>query len=179
MSAPQLDANLNSSAGSINNVAYQNLALTGGYGDRRADVRSLKLNAFGGAIAASATATMTPARPFEARLSLDHIDIQQALASQKSKAADTIRGLLTGQIQLSGSGAEFEQIKPTLLGAGKASIQDGKLLGINVVAQGMKKAHGIPGIGDLVTPAIIARHPGAVRFTRHRHLSSQPVVYDR
>jgi hypothetical protein len=159
MSAPQLDANLNSSAGSINNVAYQNLALTGGYGDRRADVRSLKLNAFGGAIAASATATMTPARPFEARLSLDHIDIQQALASQKSKAADTIRGLLTGQIQLSGSGAEFEQIKPTLLGAGKASIQDGKLLGINVVAQGMKKAHGIPGIGDLVTPAIIARHP--------------------
>ena len=102
---------------------------------------------------------MTRARPFEATLNVDNIDLEKALASQKAKAAGTVRGSLTGQIQISGSGIRLGQIKPTLRGGGKGAIQNGKLVGVNVVAQAMKKTKQIPGVGDLVSPDVIARHP--------------------
>ncbi len=159
LSAPQLNASIASPDGSVANVAYRNLALTATYGDKRIDLNSIKLNGFDGTIAGAGAATMAGARPIEATLNLDHIDLEKALASQKAKAASTVRGIMTGQIRISGRGATFDQIKPTLQGGGKAAIHDGKLLGVNVVAQGMKKAHGIPGVGDLVPPEVVARHP--------------------
>ena len=154
-----MKADLTSAAGTFSNVEYQDLALAASYADDRIDIRSVKFNAFDGAIAGSAAATMTKARPFEATLSLDNIDLEKALASQKAKAAGTVRGSLTGQIQISGSGIRLGQIKPTLRGGGKAVIQNGKLVGVNVAAQAMKKSKKIPGVGDLVSPDVIARHP--------------------
>ena len=159
LAAPELNADATSAAGTISNVEYHDLALAASYADDRVDIRSLKFNAFGGAIAGSAAATTTKARPFEANLNLDNIDLEKLLASQKAKAAGTVRGSLTGQIQISGSGATAEQIKPTLRGGGKAVIQNGKLVGVNIAAQAIKKIKKIPGMGDLVSPDMIARHP--------------------
>ena len=159
MAAPELNADATSAAGTVSNVEYHDLALAASYADDRIDIRSLKFNAFGGAIAGSATATIAKARPFEAKLNLDNIDLGKLLASQKAKAAGTVRGSLTGQIQISGSGIRIGQIKPTLRGGGKAVIQNGKLVGVNVAAQAMKKTKKIPGVGDLVSPDVIARHP--------------------
>jgi len=159
LAAPELNADATSAAGTVANVEYHDLALAAWYADDRIDIRSLKFNAFGGAISGSAAATITKARPFEAKLSLDNIDLEEALASQKAKAAGTIRGSLIGQIQISGSGIRFEQIKPTLRGGGNAVIQNGKLVGVNVAAQAIEKTKKIPGMGDLVSPDVIARHP--------------------
>jgi hypothetical protein len=159
LAAPELNSDATSAAGTISNVEYHDLALAASYADDRIDIRSLKFNAFGGAIAGSAAATITKARPFEAKLSLDNIDLEKLLASQKAKAAGTVRGSLTGQIQIAGSGIRLEQIKPTLRGGGKAVIQNGKLVGVNIAAQTIKKTKKIPGMGDLVSPEIIARHP--------------------
>ncbi len=156
---PTLDASGASAAGNLSNVEYRDLSFTAAYANDRAEIKSLKVNAFGGAIAASGSATMTAARPFDATLNLGNIDLQAALASQKAKAAGTIRGSLTGQIQISGNGTKSEQIMPALRGGGKAALQNGKLVGINIVAEALKKSHGIPGIGGLVTPDIVARHP--------------------
>lgn len=159
LTAPQISADAASAAGSVANVAYQNLALAAVYGGNRLDLRSLRLNAFGGAIAGSALATMTGTRPFDAKLNLDNVDLGEALASQRAKAAGVVRGYLSGQVEVSGSGAMLEQIKPTLRGGGRATIRDGKLVGVNIVAQGLRQAQGIPGVGDLVGPDVIARHP--------------------
>ncbi len=159
LAAPEVSADARSGAGTVSNVEYQDLALTASYADQRVDIRSVKFNAFGGTIAASAVATMTKARPFEATLNLDNIDLEKALASQKAKAAGTVRGSLSGRIQVSGRGATAAQIKPTLRGGGKAAIQNGKLVGVNVAALAMKKTKQIPGVGDLVSPDVIARHP--------------------
>ena len=159
LAAPELNADATSSAGTVANVEYHDLALAASYADDRIDIRSVKFNAFGGAIAGSAAATIAKARPFEAKLNLDNIDLEEALASQKAKAAGAVRGSLTGQIRISGSGATAEQIKPTLRGGGKAVIENGKLVGVNVAAQAMEKTKKIPGMGDLVSPDVIARHP--------------------
>ena len=148
-----------SAAGTVSNVEYQDLTLTASYADNQVDIRAIKFNAFGGTITGSAAATITKARPFEAKLNFDSIDLEKLLASQKAKAAGTVRGSLAGQIQISGSGVRLGQIKPTLRGGGKAVIQNGRLVGVNVAAQAIKGTKKIPAVGDLVSPDVIARHP--------------------
>ena len=50
-------------------------------------------------------------------------------------------------------------MRPTLRGSGQASMANGKLVGVNVVAQALNKVNNLPRIGALVPGAIVARHP--------------------
>src|SRR5207302_2486620 len=123
------------------------------------DLRLLKIGAFNGQVVAVGKAMLTEPPEFALGLSADSIDLQQALESQKAKAADMVRGLLTGQAQVSGKGAKFDDIKPTLQGNGRANVKNGKLIGVNVASTGLKKVQNLPEIGDLVPEDIVKRHP--------------------
>jgi hypothetical protein len=70
-----------------------------------------------------------------------------------------IRGILDAQLQVSGKGADLDDIKPTLTGKGRAAVHDGKLVGVNLANEALKKTKGLPGIGDLVPPGVVKRHP--------------------
>jgi uncharacterized protein involved in outer membrane biogenesis len=158
-SEPTVSANLTSASGNLNNIAYQNLNLSVQYGGKRADVKSLTLGAFGGTIAAAAQAELAATPRFNVSAHLTNVDLQQALASQKSKAAAIIRGILTGNVKVTGAGSNFDQIKPTLAGGGKLAVRNGKLIGVNVVASALKKIDNVPGIGALLPMSAIANHP--------------------
>jgi AsmA-like C-terminal region len=151
--------NLTSAAGMVANVPYQNLALAALYDNNRATIKSLTVNAFDGSVGASGVANLSSDRNFNLKLTAANIDVQKALASQKSKAADTLRGILTGNVQVAGAGANFDQVKPTLRGNGGADLKNGKLVGINVVGQALQKVNNLPAIGALVPQAVVARHP--------------------
>jgi uncharacterized protein involved in outer membrane biogenesis len=155
--------NISSSSGMVANVPYQNLALAAAYSGDRMTVESLKLNAFDGAVGASGVATLGTDPAFNLKLSADNLDVQKALEAQKAKAAETIRGILTGQVQVAGHGLKFDEIKPTLNGAGRASMRNGKLIGVNVVAQALNKVDNVPGIGALVPASVVANHPALFR----------------
>jgi uncharacterized protein involved in outer membrane biogenesis len=162
-SEPTVTAKLTSPSGNVNHVAYQNLDLSARYGDQRAEVKSLTLGAFGGTIGATARAEFASTPRFDVTANLNNVDLQQALVSQKSKAADIIRGILTGNVKAAGAGSSFDQIKPTLAGAGKLTVQNGKLIGINVVATALQKANKVPGIGALLPTSLVANHPELFR----------------
>jgi uncharacterized protein involved in outer membrane biogenesis len=155
--------NIGSSSGMVANVPYQNLALAAAYSGDRMTVESLKLNAFDGAVGASGVATLGADPAFNLKLSADNLNVQKALEAQKAKAAETIRGILTGQVQVAGHGLKFDEIKPTLNGAGRASMRNGKLIGVNVVAQALNKVDNVPGIGALVPASVVANHPALFR----------------
>ena len=157
--ALDVTAQVISSAGLVADVPYQNLALSAEYGHERLNLRSLNLNAYGGSIAATADATLGAQPAFNATLNTNNIDLQQALTAQKAKMADIVRGQLTGQVEVSGRGTKFDEIKPTLQGSGQMAIKNGKLIGVNLGAEAVGKVEGIPGIGTLVSPTVIARHP--------------------
>jgi uncharacterized protein involved in outer membrane biogenesis len=159
LAAPEVTAKLTSPGGTLQNVAYRNLALDADYGGQRLTLNSLKLAAFNGTIDGSGNAALAGDRAFNVALNCNQIGLRPLLLSQNSKAADTVRGQLTGQLRVAGRGSTFEQIKPTLSGNGRVSVANGKLVGVNVVADAMRKVNGIPGIGALVSPAMIARHP--------------------
>ncbi len=160
MSSPNINAQIASSSGQVAAVAYHSLSLQAGYDGKRASAHALKIEAFGGSIAGDADAVLGERPQFNATLNTNQIDLQQALKSQGSKAADIVRGLLTGQIKVAGRGAKFDDIKPTLQGQGRMAIANGKLIGVNIVADALRKVQGLPEIGGLISPAMIARHPG-------------------
>lgn len=156
---PDVTTNATSTSGSVNNIDYRNLLLAAEYAGNQLKIGQLKVDAFSGALAAAGTAQLGSVPSFNVAANLANINVQQVLASQKSKAAGQVQGLLTGNIQVAGRGSNFDEIKPTLAGNGRASVKDGKLIGINVAAEAMKKVQGIPGIDTLVPPQIVERHP--------------------
>ncbi len=151
--------NLTSASGMAANVPYQNLALVALYDTNRLTINSLKLQAFDGTVGASGIANLSSDRNFNLRLTAAHLNVQQALAAQGSKAADTLRGFLTGNAQVSGAGSNLDQIKPTLRGNGGMNVKEGKLVGVNIVGQALQKIDNVPAIGSLVPAGVIARHP--------------------
>jgi uncharacterized protein involved in outer membrane biogenesis len=158
-SAPTVTATVASPSGTAQNVAYRNLAVDAVYDGQVVTISSLKVGAFSGTVDGKARATLGAAPAFNVGLNLHGIDLQQVLVSQKSKAADTVRGQLTGQVRVAGRGDTFDKIKPTLGGNGQMSVANAKLIGVNIAAQAMRKVQGVPGIDTLVTPSIVARHP--------------------
>ncbi len=159
MSSPAVTATVSSAQGTIANVNYNAFELQADWANQQFTARALKLGAFGGSIDGNAKAMLATAPQFNVALNLASIDLQQALQSQKAKAADMVRGQLSGQMNVAGQGAKFDDIKPTLSGSGHAAIKNGKLIGVNVPGQAISKVDNIPGVGTLLNPEIIARHP--------------------
>lgn len=156
---PTAATRLTSAAGVLGSVPYQNLALNASWGGNQLTIDSLNVAAFDGSLEASGSAILAAAPKFDLQVSAHNIDLQKALESQKAMAAATIRGRLTGRLQVFGAGAKFDQIRPTLSGAGRATIDQGKLVGVNVVAQALGKVNNLPGIGALVPAEVVSRHP--------------------
>jgi hypothetical protein len=141
------------------NVPFTLLALEANYGGDRVNVNSLKFGAFDGSIGAAGVATIGAASAFDFRIDAQDVNLHKALESQHSAAADTIRGSLTGNVQIAGQGKELDQVKPTMRGSGRARMNNGKLVGVNIVAQALKKVDNVPGIGALVPATMVANHP--------------------
>jgi AsmA protein len=159
MAGPTVDSEITSPSGNLANVPYQNLKLQVALKQKQARVTTLRLKAFSGDIVATGNTRLEASAPMEASISFTNLDIQQALDSQKSKAAGTVRGTLGGKIQVSGKTGTFDEMKPTLKGNGNLTLTNGKLIGVNIGGQALKKVQHLPAIGKLVPDAVVKNHP--------------------
>jgi hypothetical protein len=157
--SPNIESNITSLSGNLANVPYQNLDLSLSLAGKLARVTKLKLKAFSGDIVATGSTHLEPAAPMQAAISFTNLDIQQALDAQKSKAAGTVRGILGGNAEVSGKTGSFDDMKPTLKGSGRLMLTNGKLMGVNVGGEALKKVQNLPAIGNLVPAAVIENHP--------------------
>ena len=154
-----VDSQITSPSGNLANVPYQNLNLSLSLAGKLARITTLKLKAFSGDIAATGNTQLEASAPMQASISFTNLNVQQALEAQKSKAAGTIRGILGGNISVSGKTGSFDEMKPTLKGNGKLVLTNGKLVGVNVGGQALQKVQNLPAIGNLVPDAVIRNHP--------------------
>src|ERR1700685_1865760 len=159
MTGPTLDSDITSPSGNLANVPYQNLRLSISLANKITRVTMLKLKAFAGDIVATGDTRLEPSAPMEASISFTNLDVQQALAAQKAKAAGTVRGTLGGNINVTGKVGTFDQMKPTLKGSGKLVLTNGKLIGVNIGGQALKKVQHLPAIGNLVPKEAVQNHP--------------------
>ncbi len=160
LSAPRISATVHSADGSLQNVSYRNLDVTAAYFDRRASARSLKVEMFEGSLAADGDAVFNSVPTFNVTLMMQNINMEQALHSQRIGAASTVRGFLSGNVAATGSGARWERIRPTLRGSGRLSIANGKLVGVNIVADALNAVAKAPGVSQLVDVAFRSSHQG-------------------
>jgi uncharacterized protein involved in outer membrane biogenesis len=159
MTGPTIDSEITSPSGNLANVPYQNLRLSLSLAEKIARVTALRLKAFSGDIVATGNTRLEASAPMQASISFTNLDVQQALDSQRSKAAGTVRGTLGGKINVSGKTGTFDEMKPTLRGNGNLTLTNGKLIGVNIGGQALKKVQNLPAIGNLVPDAVIKNHP--------------------
>ncbi len=162
LGAPRLSGRILSSDGSLQNVSYRNLDLTAAYKDNRASARPFNVDAFGGSLNADADAVFGSSPSFNATLKMRNVNVEQALRSQNIQAANTVHGFLTGNVAASGNGASWDRIKPTLRGSGRAALANGKLVGVNIVADAINGVAALPGVSQLMNVAFMSSHHGVL-----------------
>ena len=149
--APIIEGNLRSGSGMVSGVGYSNLIADQSYDGRQVTARKVSLNALGGTLELSGIVT-TESRPrFDLVLVPRNVDARQLFQSQQMSAASWVRGAISGQLQVAGSGGSFDQSERTLSGSGSLTIDHGKLLGINIVAVALNKVATAPGVSQLIT----------------------------
>ena len=154
------DNKLTSPSGNLNNIPYTGLTVVTSLAGQQLRVSQLQMTAFGGSISGTADASLENGGPFNTAVTMTGLDLQQALQSQKAKAAGVVRGFLSGRVQVSGKNqGNFDAIKPTLTGSGQVEVAQGKLVGVNLGAQVFAKTQNLPVIGSLVPQSIARNHP--------------------
>jgi len=159
-SAPRVAARITSASGVLNGAAYQNLDVTGSYADKRLAANPLSVGAFSGTVVANGSMTMTTPPRFDVNANLRNVDLQQAFLALDPKTQRRLRGSLSGNVRMSGSGKDWNAIKPTLNGNGNLQITNGKIAGVNIVAIAINKIAAAPGVSQIVNATFMSDHSG-------------------
>ena len=62
-------------------------------------------------------------------------------------------------MKISGSGKEWNEIKPSLRGQGQAEVLQGALLDFNIADNVLSSVTGIPGLTSLINPQVRKKYP--------------------
>ncbi|MGH7827994.1 MAG: AsmA family protein [Candidatus Binatia bacterium] len=123
---------LSSGSGTIANADYTNLQSTSSFSGGVATIESLSVGAFGGSLAAKGRYDMRDATPrFAATTSIKAMDLTQVLSSLQTGPRN-IRGRINLDLDMTGTGKEWEVIEKTLKGQVKLDVADGALLDVNI-----------------------------------------------
>jgi uncharacterized protein involved in outer membrane biogenesis len=160
LSSLLISARVRSGNGTVENIAYQNLDTAAAYKAARVSMHPLSAGVFGGSISGNVDVAAGTQPRFDLTLTMRSIDLEQALRSQGLEVSHKIRGLLSGNIALAGAGAGWDAIKPTLRGSGRVVLANGKLLGVNIVADAINAVAAAPGVSQLVNVAFMSSHHG-------------------
>jgi uncharacterized protein involved in outer membrane biogenesis len=159
-SAPQLSARITSSDGLLYGAAYRNLDLVADYTNSRLTANPLTVAVFSGSLVATGGMTMDLRPHFNVNATLRNIDVHQAFLAIDPKTQRRLRGFVTGNVNLSGAGTDWNTIKPTLTGNGALVLTNGKVAGVNIVAVVIDKIASAPGVSQIVNATFMSDHRG-------------------
>ena len=160
LSSPRLNARIKSPDGQLTNIGYRNLDVTAAYKDGRLIEKPIKMNLLDGSVSAEIDATFDAQPHFTIGIAMNNLNVEQGLRSQSVGAADTVHGFLSGSIAASGAGISWDRIKPTLRGSGRLALANGKLVGVNIVADTINAVAAAPGVSQIVKVAFSPSHHG-------------------
>ena len=162
IASPRISAAVQSTGGSLENVSYDRLNSDAAYLNRHVSVRRLNAGVFAGSITADGDAVFGDVPSFDLTLLMRSLKVEEGLRSQHIDAAGTVRGLLSGNVRASGVGSTWDRIKPTLRGSGRLAMANGKLVGVNIVADTINAVANAPGISQVMNVAFMSSHHGVL-----------------
>jgi len=151
---------ISSSSGKLFKIDFKDLSTTLALADQSLQVSGLKLAALQGTLKAEGEYRFAGDTPsFRLNSQIDGIDIPQFARAFLGAEPKRLRGRLTLDMALSGTGREWENIRPSLHGQGSALVSRGALLNFNLAQQVLRKVTGIVGVGSLVPRSVRERYP--------------------
>jgi hypothetical protein len=166
---------LSSADGKLYNIAYKGLDGTLSLADKVANVRNLRVNALSGAVQLEGEYAFKETVPrFAVTSRVQGIDVKELYAALDSNAERDIRGRMNADMKLSGNGKSWDEIRPNLRGQGEAEVVQGALLNFNVAEGALTGITGIPGLTNMVSPALRRKYPAtfAAKDTEFKELKS-------
>ncbi len=149
-----------SADGKLYNVAYKGLDATLSLADKVANIKSLRVNALSGNVQVEGEYSFKePVPRFSVASKVQGIDVKELYTALDAKAERDIRGKLNADMKLSGSGKNWEAIKPTLRGQGDAEVLQGALLNFNIADSALNGMTGMPGLTNIISPSLRAKYP--------------------
>jgi AsmA protein len=154
------DGTVTSADGTLYDLAYKGLDASLSVADKVANVRSLRVNLLKGSLHMAGECSFREQAPrFSATTKVNGIDIKELYAFLDPKAEHDIRGRMNGEMKLAGNGQTWEAIKPTLHGEGTTEVLQGALLNFNIAEGTLSGITGIPGLTDVISPALRKKYP--------------------
>jgi len=132
-----------------------NLSLAG----QKARVNSFSMKAYDGTISGKASYTTGPSPEFALISTVRGLDLKTFLSSRNPGGKQNIEGKANLDLNVFGSGSDWEKIKPNLKGTAKAEVTDGAVLDINLAEEVLKGITGIPGLTVFISPRVRGRYP--------------------
>lgn len=173
--------NLSSPSGTIADGDYKDLRSSLAFAGQVATIESLSLKAFGGALKAEGRYDVRETTPrFAAAAAVQGMDLTQMFRSLAPSAPQNIRGLLNMDLDITGSGKEWNVIQRALQGQAKAEVVNGALLDVNLAESVLSGATGIPGVVTLVPAEVRNKYPAlfASKDTEFKQMKGSATISD-
>ena len=167
---------LASTQGTLYKIGYKDLGTNLALENKVASIQNLRLNALNGSLQAEAQYAFNSATPrFSLVSKAQGLDIGELYRSVDPKSTRDIQGRLNADMKVSGSGKEWNEIKPSLRGQGQAEVLQGALLDFNIADNVLSSVTGIPGLISLINPQVRKKYPETfeAKDTRFKELKGQ------
>ena len=151
---------MSSADGTLQKIAYKNLEASISLVNKVANIRNLRVNMLKGALQADGEyAFNDPVPRFALNTKMQGIDIGEVYERFGPKSERDVRGRLNANMKVTGSGQEWDEMKPTLRGEGDAEVLQGALLNFNVAEGALSGISGVPGLTNIISPRLRKKYP--------------------
>ncbi len=153
-----------SAQGTIADIDYTQLEALVSMANQVLTIESLKLRAYNGTLTGTGQYDFqkTPPR-FTLNSQFRDMDVSQLFHATSSTATKHIRGGASLDLNLAGSGNEWQDIQRTLTGQGKAEVVKGALLDVNIAEGALTGLTGVPGLSVFISPTMQSKYRGVFR----------------
>ena len=162
---PTYQGKVASAQGTLYKIGYKNLGAALSLKNKIANIRSLRVNVLDGSVQADGQFAFDKPTPrFALNSRVKGIDIKTLYTALNPKAERDIRGRLNVDMKLSGSGKQWDEIRPSLQGQGVVEVVQGALLDLNIAEEVLTGITGVPGLSSLINQRVRDKYPEI--FTR-------------
>jgi hypothetical protein len=162
-------------------IDYKDLTTSVVLENKIASIRKLRATTFNGSVQAEGEYAYNNPRPrFSLASQVQRIDLGDLYRSLDPQSSRDIQGRLTGDITVSGSGKDWNEIKPSLRGQGRAEVLEGALLDFNIADGVLSGVTGIPGLTSLINPQVRKKYPETfeAKDTKFKELQGSFILAD-
>ena len=151
---------LASAQGTLYKIGYKDLGTNLVLENKIATLRNLRLHALNGSLQVDGEyAFKSPTPRFSAVSKAEGLDLRELYRSLDPNSTRDIQGRLNADMKISGSGKDWNEIKPSLRGQGQAEVLQGALLDFNIADSVLSGITGVPGLTSLINPQVRKKYP--------------------